>query len=519
MFTHQAERKDLALAPITERPAGQGAAVQVRNGIARFERDERGGVAIQFGLFASILIGFIGLAVDFGRWVNAREHTIAAMDAAVLAGGRAMQINGGDRAKAIQVASAYYAAAIRNRIPTFNDTITFTVTTTPKGQEVGAVGNAFVSTPFLATAYNLITNKTGSDRLAVLDTTTTPSKDASRALFSNGVGGNQSLEMAMMLDVSGSMASGTKFADMKAAAKDLIDIVIWPDQSKYTSRVSIVPFSGDVRLSSTMMSRVIAPNLLTSYAEITNTGLTYTWFPSNCVVERAGNERYSDAAPGLNQYITRGYDRSQVQINVGACASQSGNEVYPMSSSKDDVSAKVDRLVVGGNTGGHIGTAWTYYMLSPQWAQVVGAASAAAPYSDTKVKKIAVLMTDGEYNQVYRPIVQCRNSRGTQVACNQSGITVTTTTTAGIDDSGTANDSLNAVDSPAQAREICKKMKADGIEIYTVGFDLGGNQTAINTLSNCATDSAHFYNTTTGEQLRQAFRDIAVKSTKLVISN
>ncbi len=33
---------------------------------------------------------------------------------------------------------------------------------------------------------------------------------------------------------------------MKDAANDLVDIVVWADQSKYTSRVAIVPFSGDV---------------------------------------------------------------------------------------------------------------------------------------------------------------------------------------------------------------------------------------------------------------------------------
>ncbi len=56
------------------------------------------------------------------------------------------------------------------------------------------------------------------------------------------------------------------------------------------------------------------------------------------------------------------------------------------------------------------------------------------------------------------------------------------------------------------------------IEIYTVGFQLGGNQTAINTLSYCATDSAHFYNSSTGDALKAAFRDIALKISTLYLS-
>ena len=49
-------------------------------------------------------------------------------------------------------------------------------------------------------------------------------------------------------------------------------------------------------------------------------------------------------------------------------------------------------------------------------------------------------------------------------------------------------------------------------------LQLGGNQTAINTLSNCATDTAHFYNSTTGDALKAAFRDIALKISTLYLA-
>ena len=61
-------------------------------------------------------------------------------------------------------------------------------------------------------------------------------------------------------------------------------------------------------------------------------------------------------------------------------------------------------------------------------------------------------------------------------------------------------------------------MKAKGIIVYTVGFDLGGNQTAIDTLSGCATNSSKFYNADNGDQLKQAFRDIALKISQLYLS-
>jgi hypothetical protein len=68
-------------------------------------------------------------------------------------------------------------------------------------------------------------------------------------------------------------------------------------------------------------------------------------------------------------------------------------------------------------------------------------------------------------------------------------------------------------------------MKQQGISVYTIGFDLGGNQTATDTLSQCATapakptDPVQFYNVTSGVQLQQAFHDIALKLTSLYLSN
>src|SRR5262249_47712992 len=64
-------------------------------------------------------------------------------------------------------------------------------------------------------------------------------------------GGNSddgtNLEISMMLDVTGSMG-GQPILDLKSAAKDLIDIVVWGDQSKYTSRVALAPFAPAVNV-------------------------------------------------------------------------------------------------------------------------------------------------------------------------------------------------------------------------------------------------------------------------------
>ena len=68
----------------------------------RFSDDTSGNVAIIFALVGVVLMLAIGAAVDVGRWLHARDQTVAAVDAAVLAGGRALQTSSGDKSAAIR---------------------------------------------------------------------------------------------------------------------------------------------------------------------------------------------------------------------------------------------------------------------------------------------------------------------------------------------------------------------------------------------------------------------------------
>ncbi len=61
-------------------------------------------------------------------------------------------------------------------------------------------------------------------------------------------------------------------------------------------------------------------------------------------------------------------------------------------------------------------------------------------------------------------------------------------------------------------------MKGGGVEVFTVGFDMS-TSTAHDLLNNCATDASHFYHATTGDALKAAFRDIALKISTLRLTN
>jgi Flp pilus assembly protein TadG len=55
-----------------------------------FARDERGAVAVLFGLMAMVLLILSGIAVDQARLYQSNSKLMAAADAAALAAGRAL---------------------------------------------------------------------------------------------------------------------------------------------------------------------------------------------------------------------------------------------------------------------------------------------------------------------------------------------------------------------------------------------------------------------------------------------
>ncbi len=458
MFALRAQNRDAT--PDVRRMSSTRLIKRLGDVLEDARHDTSGNVAVLFALMLMVMLLGIGGAVDFGRWLHARRQTISAMDAAVLAGGRALQLNSKDTAGAIAAATKYYQDNIKTRIPVKSDDITFAPT--DNGTAFSASGNAYIATPILALA--------NINEMPLINAAKT---EYSKAQLQVGGNAEMSIEIALMADTSGSM-QGQKIRDLKDAAEDLVDIVIWDDQSQYTSKMAIVPFSADMRPPASMLDAVRGSNP----PNIIKSGKTYR--PVPCVVERIGTEKFTDAPPGPGQYVT-----TERQTN-SSCTQPASDTITPLTNSKTALHAAINGLTIAGSTAGHLGTAWSWYALSPNWAPYWPSGSGAQAYDAPKLMKIAILMTDGEYNTQY--------------------------TADGI--SGTSPNG----DSNTQARALCDGMKAQGITVYTVGFQLGGNQTAIGTLNYCATTPGHFYDADDGEQLKSAFRDIALKISSLYLS-
>jgi von Willebrand factor type A domain len=444
----------------------------------QFLANTSGDIAIVFGLMAAVTFMSIGAAVDFARFLSARDQTMAAIDAAILAGARSLQTDISDKYGAIALAKQYYEQAIKDRGPLLSDNVVFYVV--DSGTAMVASGDAKIATPFMGLA--------GVPELPLL---TWSAVAPPKAIIASGGNADANLEIAIMLDTSNTMANASgagssKIADMKAAASDLVNIVVWNDQSAFTSRVALVPFSGDVRIPAAWQTKVRDPAALaTQKVTVNNARQTYLRTP--CYGERMAPNSYTDAAPGAGNYVLSVYSVD------GQCSEVPlEDEIVSLTSDKAQLLDKISKLALGAGSAGHVGAAWAYYMLSPNWSTVLPSASTPAAYGAQKTNKVAVLMTDGAFNFTH-------DSKG-----------VATAATGG---------NANGLSSADQAIAVCRDMKRNGIQVYTVGINLNADETAINTLTACASDVSKFYDASGGSQLKAAFRDIALHVSALRLAS
>ncbi|MEM0899477.1 MAG: pilus assembly protein [Pseudomonadota bacterium] len=261
---------------------------------------------------------------------------------------------------------------------------------------------------------------------------------------------NINVEVAMALDVTGSM-SGSKIRSLKRAAQTGIDELFPNSEAEQRIRVGLVPYASTVNIDPII-------------DEVTVTGGN-----SDCVFERTGSEAETVAIPDNAAPLNGASNRDCVQ-----------SEIVPLTNDRAALKSEISSLRTGGWTAGHLGITWTRYMLTAGWAGIWGAD--AAP-SAVNTRKIAIIMTDGEFNTFLSA-----GPKGTQ---------------------GPASN--------AMARTQCNAMKAAGITVYTIGFQL--NQiSAQQVMNDCATSSSTAYLADNEGQLTAAFREIArdINSLKLV---
>ena len=203
------------------------------DGARCFIADDRGATAIIFAVCLTMLISFVGAAVDGTRFFTAKRHHAHAIDVALLSGARRLQLDPTDTSGAMTIASSIYRANLPSSVVITSSNIQFM-------QDVAGASVSFSGQAFIGTA---LLGMVGISKLDI----TTPAK---ASYLQSGGNGGSNLEIALMLDVTGSMCdngsgpctSGTKLTAAKVAAADLAKIVLGSSASTYTSRLALVPF-------------------------------------------------------------------------------------------------------------------------------------------------------------------------------------------------------------------------------------------------------------------------------------
>ena len=243
--------------------------------------------------------------------------------------------------------------------------------------------------------------------------------------------------------------NGAKLAALQDASNTAIDMLITGNNNGRV-RIALAPYSNAVNAGS-YGAAVIDPHDYDS---------SQSW--ANCTTERTGLNARTDAVPAYGKFL--GY----------AATSCPNASVTPLTEDKTLLHDEVNALNAAGGTAGHLGVAWAWYLIAPTWDSIFPSASAPRGYNDPITIKAVILMTDGEFNTEYE---------------------------------------ISLGDSTYQARELCQRMRAEGIVIYSVAFQapVAGQQI----LQQCASSPAHYFEATGSAELLDAYTSIATELNSL----
>jgi Flp pilus assembly protein TadG len=440
--------------------------------ISRMRRDRSGSFGVAAAAIMTTLALAGGYALNTAQLSNARSNLLAALDSAITSTARDLTtgVIAEDAARgsveAFLFANGTTGFAQEGRL-SLDDLVVDRQARTVRGQASVLVDLVF---PVFSG---------GSQRRIVIE---------SAAVYSD-----QKIEVAMMLDVTGSMA-GQKLRDLKSAATNAAGILLrGQDEARPRVRVALVPYSNAVNVGTLAESSVFVETRDRDRTTAPGNAAprSVASRPDNCATERKGTHQYSDVGPEVSM-VNRDLLLSDFARDYRTATCPSARLV-PLTPRLRTIETAIDGFVAEGGTAGHIGIQWSWYMLSNQWKGVLPAASQPAARHDDGTRKFAILMTDGEFNLSYYDatrVSQVYNDRGKEPP-------------------------------RTAARRLCQEMRDAGIEIFTIGFKLE-DQKARETMAACASPDGgsvrHYFETNTGAELDAAFREIAGNIERLALT-
>jgi hypothetical protein len=216
---------------------------------------------------------------------------------------------------------------------------------------------------------------------------------------------------------------------------------------------------------------------------------------STCVWERDGPFRFTDHHPDVGGYLAHRQawfveddDHSNggywevghpSRPNDGKYDGDECRNIEPveLTNNRSTLSTYISSLTAGGWTAGHLGIAWTWYLVSEDWNTIFTGDAAPLDYTEPDSAKIVILMTDGAFN--------------TEIFPGQGS-------------------------SDSQARNVCDNIKLRDVKVYSVALNAPDSGKEV--LEYCATGPGYYFEPENGAELKDAYRQIAVSISDLRIS-
>jgi Flp pilus assembly protein TadG len=313
----------------------------------RFLRDTRGNFAIMGAVLMLPLAIGAGTSVDYSRATNVRTKLQGVADATALALARdaakltdaQLQSKGQDIFDSLFNAQSGASMFKRSSL---------TITR----------GTKLVSVNVAGTVPNTLMKLAGMDSTEV-------------AAAGQSAWGVRKIEVALVLDNTGSMAANNKMTELKKAAKNLVTTLEKVAPEPGAVQISLVPFTTQVRLDTSLKS--------SSWLDFATTGTNKaTW--TGCVKDRTQPFDVTDGGAALYPAVN--------------CAATTLSPVRPLSTDFNALRTAIDGMSANGNTNITIGLAWGLTTLSPADPMTGGAA-----FGTDGVDKFIIMLTDGDNTQ------------------------------------------------------------------------------------------------------------------------
>jgi Flp pilus assembly protein TadG len=236
-------------------------------------------------------------------------------------------------------------------------------------------------------------------RLTGIDTLTAPASGTAEERI-DGV------EISLVLDVSGSMASNSRLTNLKIAAKDFVDQMSDNSEDGKLS-ISIIPYATQVSAPDNLFAQFNV-DVEQSYSNCIN-------FQSNdfatTAIDPAAQLQGAMHFDPWYYYDGRGYSPERL-VQAPVCEADPSREILVMQKNRTTLKNFIDDLSADGNTSIDVGMKWGSALLDPSLGPAVTAligdgtvsadfATRPNAYNDGDTLKVIVLMTDGQNTNQY----------------------------------------------------------------------------------------------------------------------